>query len=96
MALEKTWASRLVARLEQDGLIKRTPHPSDRRSVCFDLTAKGRNEQRKLADGLHDHATNLLQCVPVAERANVERALGHLRDALTTCLAKCGPGNGRC
>lgn len=95
MALDKTWASRLIARLEAGGLVRRSPNPHDGRSVLIDLTAKGRTEQRKLAGGVNEHATQLLQCVPAAERANVERALVHLRDALRTCLVTCSPGNGR-
>lgn len=96
MSLDKTWASRLVARLEADGLAQRSPNPDDGRSVLIGLTARGKSEQRKLADALNENATNLLQCVPASERANVERALIHLRDALETCLVKCAPRGGRC
>lgn len=96
MGLEKTWASRLLVRMEEDGLIKRVENPADSRSLLLELTARGKAEQRKLTEGLDEHAVNLLGCVPAAERANVERALVHLRDALTECLAKCGPGRGKC
>ena len=96
MGLEKTWASRLLVRMEKDGLIKRVPNPVDSRSLLVELTTKGRNEHRKLAEGFHEHAVNLLSCVPAAERANVERALVHLRDALSECLVKCGPKRGKC
>ena len=95
MGLEKTWASRLLVRMEKDGLIRRIDHPDDSRSLLVELTAKGKSEHRKLAQSLNAHATNLLDCVPVAERANVERALGHLRDALSKCLAKCSPHQGK-
>jgi DNA-binding MarR family transcriptional regulator len=91
MNLEKTWASRLVARLEKRGLVRRSDHPEDGRSWLIGLTAKGRKEHAALEDSLNTHAVNLLGCVPAAERANVERALRHLRDALSTCLATCGP-----
>jgi DNA-binding MarR family transcriptional regulator len=96
MGLEKTWASRLLVRMEKDGLIRRVENPDDARSLLIELTAKGKAGQRKLAEGLNEHAVNLLGCVPAAERANVERALVHLRDALAACLDKCGPGRGRC
>lgn len=91
MNLEKTWASRLVARMAKRGLVRRADHPDDGRSWLLMLTAKGRKEHAELEGSLNAHAVNLLGCVPAAERANVERALGHLRDALTTCLATCGP-----
>ncbi len=97
MGLEKTWASRLVARLEKRGLLKRTDHPEDGRSWLLELTAKGRKEHDVLERTLNEHAVNLLGCVPTAERALVERALVHLRDALTTCLTDCAPNrSSRC
>lgn len=92
MGLEKTWASRLIARLEKRGLIRRVDHPDDGRSWIIELTAKGRAASVKLDHTLNEHAANLLGCVPAAERANVERALVHLRDALAYCLENCAPG----
>ncbi len=91
MGLEKTWASRLLVRLEEAGLVRRADNPADGRSLLIELTAKGRAGQRKLAAGAEAQAVNLLDCVPAAERANVERALGLLRDALAACVADCGP-----
>src|SRR5436190_15988014 len=81
MGLEKTWASRLLVRMEKDGLVKRIPNPADQRSLLVELTPKGAAEHRKLAKGIDENAANLLGCVPAAERANVERALLVLRDA---------------
>lgn len=91
MGLEKTWASRLLAGMEKDGLIRRVDNPADSRSWLLELTAKGKSEHRNLSETLNENAMNLLCCVPAAERANVERALLHLRDALMECVAKCGP-----
>lgn len=96
MGLEKTWASRLLVRMEKDGLIRRIDNPADSRSWLIELTTKGKAEQRKLSESLNDHAVSLLSCVPAAERANVERALIHLRDALSECLVKCAPKRGKC
>lgn len=96
MGLEKTWASRLLVRMEKAGLIHRIENPADSRSLLIEPTTKGKAEQRKLTESLNDHAVNLLGCVPAAERANVERALCHLRDALAECLVKCGPKKGKC
>lgn len=96
MGLEKTWASRLLVRMEQDGLVERAPNPADSRSLRLGLTSKGKAQQRKLSESLNEHAIDLLTCVPAAERANVERALVHLRDALTQCLDRCPPKRGKC
>lgn len=38
--------TRLVARLEKDGLIERTPDPADRRNLVIALTAAGRRALR--------------------------------------------------
>jgi DNA-binding MarR family transcriptional regulator len=38
--------------LEQSGLIKRSPHPSDRRSIVLKLTRKG---ERRFLDAAHTH-----------------------------------------
>jgi DNA-binding MarR family transcriptional regulator len=92
MGLEKTWASRLVARMEKRGLIERVDHPDDGRSWLIELTTKGRKEHSALEKSLNAHAVNLLGCVPANERANVERSLVHLRDALARCLVECAPG----
>jgi putative acetyltransferase len=91
MGLEKTWASRLVARLEENGHLKRSANPEDGRSSLIELSAKGQRELAKLQESVSANAVNLLQCVPAAERGNVERALVHLRDALTACLNQCSP-----
>jgi DNA-binding MarR family transcriptional regulator len=40
--LDRGDLSRALRKLEADGLIRRTPHPSDRRSAYLALTAKGR------------------------------------------------------
>lgn len=97
MALEKTWASRLLSRLEKKRLVKRVDHPTDGRSWLIELTPTGRAEHGKLQAGLNEHAGNLLQCVPAGQRAAVEQALVTLRDALRECLLRCGPGgNSKC
>lgn len=96
MGLEKTWASRLLVRMETSGLIERRPNPADSRSLLVGLTPKGKSEHRKLTESLNEHAVALLTCVPAAERANVERALVHLRDALAQCLDRCDPKRGKC
>lgn len=96
MGLEKTWASRLLVRMEKDGLIRRVENPADSRSLLLEVTPKGRQQHRKLSQSLDEHAVSLLGCVPAAERANVERALVHLRDALSQCLARCGADGKKC
>lgn len=94
MGLEKTWASRLLVRMENRGLVRRVDNPADSRSLLVEMSPKGLAEQRKLAGQLEVHAVNLLRCVPAAERANVERALVVVRDALAECVGRCASNRG--
>lgn len=97
MGLEKTWASRLLTRLERKRLVRRTEHPADGRKWLVELTTGGRQDQARLQASLNEHARNLLDCVPASQRAAVEHALVVLRDALGTCLRRCRPkGSSRC
>lgn len=94
MNLEKTWASRLLTRLEKKKFIRRVPHPEDGRSWLLELTSVGKSERETLQTSLKEHAVNLLRCVPASQRAGVEQALGHLRDALSKCLETCATEKG--
>lgn len=95
MALEKTWASRLLTRLEKKRLVRRLDNPADGRSSLVELTAAGREQQARLREGLNDHSANLLRCVPAAHRPMVEQGLRHLRDALRQCVANCAADDRR-
>ncbi|MBI3887323.1 MAG: MarR family transcriptional regulator [Opitutae bacterium] len=90
MGLEKTWASRLAVRLEKRGVVKRVDHPDDGRSWLLELTPKGRAQCGALNDALDGRAVAVLSHVPAGERAKIDRALGHLRDALRTCCPREG------
>jgi DNA-binding MarR family transcriptional regulator len=75
--------SRVVDGLEQMGLARRRPNPDDARSFVIRATAKGRKVMELGRQARVDRLTLLLEAVPVAERATVERGLQLLRDALT-------------
>jgi DNA-binding MarR family transcriptional regulator len=75
--------SRVVDGLEDMGLARRVPNPDDARSVLIRPTAKGRRVMERGRQARVDRLTTLLEAVPAAERATVERALRLLRDALT-------------
>ena len=75
--------SRVVDGLEDMGLATRVPNPDDARSVLIRPTAKGRRVMARGRQARVDRLTTLLEAVPAAERATVERGLRLLRDALT-------------
>ncbi|HYC70744.1 MAG TPA: MarR family transcriptional regulator [Opitutaceae bacterium] len=92
MGLEKTWASRLLTRLERKKLVGRVEHPDDGRRWLVALSSAGQEERARIQAGLNEHASTLLNCVPAGQRAAVEQALVVLRDALRACVASCGTG----
>jgi DNA-binding MarR family transcriptional regulator len=78
-------ASKLVDRLERDGLARRRPNPNDRRSSVLDLTAVGRERheqgveilEREMDDhlaGFADEARNAVETL----RALTQRLVGEV------------------
>lgn len=74
-------ASKLVDRLERDGLAERRPNPANRRSSLVRLTPQG---QRSLADGLAVAQEALDQAVGDEDVDQVVAVLERLRARLTS------------
>jgi len=68
--LRGSTATSVLDRLEDRGLIKRTPNPEDRRSVLIDISAKG----RKAADDVQEHVDALEKAI--ARRITAEQEEG--------------------
>lgn len=80
LQLHPTSVTNIVDRLEKDGLVKRVPHPTDRRTTLVDITDDGRNRQEEatravvaidfgltgLSDRQTDQLTELLTKVRMA------------------------------
>ncbi len=79
--------SRVVDGLESMGLARRAPNPDDARSVLIRATAKGRRVMERGRQARVDRMNQVLDAVPAAERAAVERGLRALRHALTEVTA---------
>ena len=79
--------SRVVDGLETMGLARRVPNPDDARSVRIRATAKGRRVMERGRQARVDRLNRVLDAVPAADRAVVERGLRVLRDALTEVAA---------
>jgi DNA-binding MarR family transcriptional regulator len=62
-------------RLEQRGLVTRTPDPADRRNRIVSLTADGRRVLRQCRAAIRAMEEELLAGLPPAERTAFERAL---------------------
>ncbi len=77
----------LVDRAERDGMVQRKPDASDRRLSRVHLTAKGRELVEALLPAHAQRVADLLSSLDAAERRELRRLLGKLRESL---LARAG------
>ena len=68
-------ATKLVTRMVQDGLIKRLPHPQDKRSVLVTLTALGRRKATPLLHKARAHEAQVLARLPGTDTAALKDML---------------------
>lgn len=52
LQLHPTSVTNIVDRLEADGLVKRTPHPTDRRTTLAEITELGRERRAKATEAV--------------------------------------------
>ena len=64
-------ATQMVDRLQNDGLVKRVRNPNDRRSVLVELTDYGAQQLREGHDCLETMAKDLLEPLSAEERDNI-------------------------
>jgi DNA-binding MarR family transcriptional regulator len=72
----------LVDRAERDGVVERRPDPSDRRLSRVYLTVRGRELVQSLLPKHGQHVSELLSSLDGAERRELRRLLGKLRESL--------------
>lgn len=73
----------LIDALQNDGLVERRPHPSDRRAVSVVLTAQGTRTARWMTSRRRDSARAMLGDLPVADLAAFTRVADHILRAAT-------------
>jgi MarR family transcriptional regulator, organic hydroperoxide resistance regulator len=84
LGLATPTVTRAATRMEAAGLLRREPHPSDRRLVRLRLTDRGRSLE-KVIDGETDVLTErALATFDPGEREAIIRALRTIRQNLTT------------
>lgn len=89
--LDSGYLSRLVAGLEQEGLVERAPDAADRRVRAVRLTAAGERERARLdaaSDGL---AATLLEPLSERQRARLVEAMATVERLLTAGLVDVAP-----
>lgn len=82
LSLDKAWISRAVESLVSDGVVQKSPHESDGRSMKLSLTALGRIRAEKLEQTLNAHAIRMFEHIPTAQHAQIHDALAILIEAL--------------
>jgi DNA-binding MarR family transcriptional regulator len=84
--INPTMLSRVVGKLDDDGLITRTPDPDDLRSVTLTLTPRGRGVQERIKTQRAEAVSVAAGKLPRAEHAALIAALDaldHLADELS-------------
>lgn len=72
--------TRLVDRLEAQGLLKRTQDPQDRRVSRVVITPKGRRLMERLDGPVQELTARMTDCLSEAECLALAHSLEHLRD----------------
>jgi DNA-binding MarR family transcriptional regulator len=72
--IKRPTATRLIASLESDGLVARTPDPSDRRSSLIATTPEGRDLMRTLRTRKDAYLARRLTKLTAEERETLARA----------------------
>jgi DNA-binding MarR family transcriptional regulator/predicted N-acetyltransferase YhbS len=75
LGLDSGYLSRLLRRLERDGLVAVIPDPGDRRRRRVGLTAKGREHWAELERRSDDQARRIVDPLTPRQRARLARAL---------------------
>ena len=80
--LDKAWLSRNTDDLVAQGLLEKTPHPSDRRSLLLHLTPGGQEAYQALDAQLNAQSSRVLARLPAGQQAAALQLLERLNAAL--------------
>lgn len=72
----------LVDALEEEGLVRRKPHPTDRRATVIELTPKGFETTESMYEGHREAVAELFTDLSEEDLSELVRLLGSLREAL--------------
>jgi DNA-binding MarR family transcriptional regulator len=87
LGLDKTTLMTTLDRLEQDGLLVRRQHPTDRRVRIPELTERGRTVQRRVAEATAQVEGEIAKVLSEAELKALRTALSRLANAPVDGLA---------
>ncbi len=92
LGLSTPTITRATTRMEAAGLLRREPHPTDRRLVRLYLTERGRDLEATIEDEMARLTDRALDGFDDAERAAVVRALDRIRRNLGPEAAESAEG----
>ena len=72
----------LVDALEEEGLVRRKPHPTDRRATVIEMTTQGERMMERIYDEHRAAVAELFAGLGEEDREELSRMLGALREAL--------------
>jgi DNA-binding MarR family transcriptional regulator len=72
----------LVDALEEEGLVRRKPHPTDRRATVIEMTSQGEQTMDRIYDEHRAAVAELFAELSEEDREELSRMLGTLREAL--------------
>lgn len=82
LALDKSWISRAVESLVQEGFLVKESHSGDRRSVLISLSKAGKKRYEELDRSLNAQVEQVISHIPEKQRPGIYESLRLLRDAL--------------
>ena len=79
----------LVDALEEEGLVQRKPHPTDRRATIIELTEQGFETTNSMYEEHRAAVAALFADLSEEDRGELTRLLGSLREALRQKVISC-------
>jgi len=87
VGLDKSWTSRAVDGLVDEGLLTKAVNPHDRRTITIALSAMGNVRYAELNQTLNHLSERMMRHIPIEQQANVANALQLLLQALEAEVA---------
>lgn len=84
IGFDKSWTSRAVENLVQEGLVEKTPSVQDRRTVRLSLSPAGETRLAELNSTLNALAERTFEHIPQGQQPSVRTALELLQQSLLT------------
>lgn len=88
IGFDKSWASRAVENLVQDGLVEKVSNLQDRRTVLLSLSPSGEARLVDLNHTLNTLADQAFEYIPADQHENVHSSLELLQQALLTLTTR--------